>query len=424
MKNANRSNSGTSTVICAVEKGLLFLLVIAVTIPSSAGEASAATRTPPQDAEPNGCLLDASPGQGLPGRLLDGTGIPFIDNAFVVEMNGLISRFGVRPAAYVLDEPGVENGFATRDRYNPRWVDGTVVITLALIQAELGITGQKNNFTMPAIMAHEFGHIYQFKRNTHLPTKLLELQADYLAGWYMGNREGSSQYGIGAFKQDSQSFFEKGDYDFNSPTHHGTPEERGAAILQGYKSSSLSLESVYAESTLWVNAMGQTTSRSNTQAETSSIRGEGSREVGRAGQSRESDGSSFCTNLNSIIHAADNRFHSIRGATDPDGDGHFWSSKISLPGAQECEVEEIEGSSVVCKYQESTSESDLEDKFNDLAKNLEYCLPKWSKTEHTRFKGTDFTESPITVRVAIQRKSSTRHPGYTLRVWVDKDTGD
>jgi hypothetical protein len=124
----------------------------------------------------------------------------------------------------------------------------------------------------------------------------------------------------------------------------------------------------------------------------------------RAGRSQAPEGSSFCANLDSIIQAADSDFRSLRGAPDPYGDGHVWSSRISLPGAQECQVQAPPdpGPSVTCDYQESTSQSDLEDKYAGLAKNRGDCLPRWSKTEHdgpgkyseSIVKETEFKKSP------------------------------
>jgi hypothetical protein len=392
MKHAKSLNSLT----LIFRGALLSLSVIAAGISLSAGGSNKLDGKP-QDDEPNGCLLYASQGQSLQGRLLDGTGIQFIDNAFVVEMNGLISRFGVRPAAYVLDEPGVENGFATRDRYNPRWVDGTVVITLALIKAELGKTGQYNNFTMPAIMAHEFGHIYQFKRNSQMPTKLLELQADYLAGWYMGNREGSSQYGINAFRQDSQSFFEKGDYNFNSPTHHGTPEERNAAILEGYRNASLSLGAVYAKSTQFVNGMGKTTSPAAAGTEISSISSDASTEGQESG--------SFCPNLRTIVKAGGNGFRSIKGTRDaPDVAPNLWNSTVSVIDKTGCMGDDDgdSGTTVTC-YGEGSSD-ELKSQYEKLVSSTRRCLSNWPEHKSSNFDGDNRMEfsGPNNVKVRVE----------------------
>ncbi len=149
----------------------------------------------------------------------------------------------------------------------------------------------------------------------------------------------------------------------------------------------------------------------------------------KVGLSQAPEGSSFCTNLDSIVRAGNDDFRSLLGARDPDGDGQIWSSKISLQGAQECGVYGPASlRSVSCDYQESTSESDLEERYAALVKNLGDCLPKWSKTEtkpeKDLVKETRFLHRPITVRVGITKKASSRHPGYNLEVWIDNDTGD
>jgi hypothetical protein len=340
------------------------------------------------DDNSSGCALSASQGAELQGRLLDGTGIAFIDKAFVTELNGLIYQFGVRPSAFVLDQPGVENGFATRERYNPKWRDGSVVISLALIQAELNKTGTYNNFTMPAIMAHEFGHIYQFKHNSQFPTKLLELQADYLAGWYMGRREGSSLYGLDAFQQDMHSFFEKGDYDFNSPTHHGTGDERTAAIVQGYKNASLSLAAVYSQSSQWVSGRGGNESQSSG--------GQRPGNLASSDQDEKQEPGQFCPDLKAIIRAGRNGFQSVKGKRDaPDVAPDLWTPTVLLSGTTDCvgQDDETFGPNITC-YEEGASLDELEKKYTSLVLSTRNCLSGWTEKSQTRpdiLKGVEFS---------------------------------
>jgi hypothetical protein len=91
-------------------------------------------------------------------------------------------------------------------------------------------------------MAHEWGHIVQYQRGIRWKTtKPLELQVEYLAGWYMAARNPRNML---VFTQAMSSFFSKGDYEFNEPDHHGTPEERVQAIQQGFRDGNLSLSAV------------------------------------------------------------------------------------------------------------------------------------------------------------------------------------
>jgi hypothetical protein len=92
-----------------------------------------------------------------------------------------------------------------------------------------------------SVCAHEFGHIAQYKYDIYHQlvssdqrVKRLELHADFLSGYFAGLR-----------KRDRPDFpaatfaltqFGYGDYTDNIQ-HHGTPEERGAAVVAGYKAS-------------------------------------------------------------------------------------------------------------------------------------------------------------------------------------------
>src|SRR5262249_4636037 len=97
-----------------------------------------------------------------------------------------------------------------------------------------------SGMTVLAIVAHEFGHIVQFRRQlrdrilTGQPTvKRLELHADILAGYYLGARKRENQNL--SFYSAGEVFHRIGDHSFNSPNHHGTPDERGAASEFGFR---------------------------------------------------------------------------------------------------------------------------------------------------------------------------------------------
>ena len=78
-----------------------------------------------------------------------------------------------------------------------------------------------------------FTHEEAFKAGQHLPTVLSELEADFMAGWYMGGRDAFSAWSRYSISQSLKTFYSLGGYSFNSPDFHGTPEERAAAILAG-----------------------------------------------------------------------------------------------------------------------------------------------------------------------------------------------
>ena len=87
------------------------------------------------------------------------------------------------------------------------------------------------------IAAHEGAHILQFfspvgrllaRGDT---ARTMELHADFLAGYYFG-ATGRTERSIDVF---GESLFERGDYDFNSRDHHGTPDERLEAMHRGFR---------------------------------------------------------------------------------------------------------------------------------------------------------------------------------------------
>ena len=95
--------------------------------------------------------------------------------------------------------------------------------------------------SLMGIIAHEFGHIVQFfEQGVHddlskgeSTVRLIELHADFLAGFYAGRRKASRRHldadGLG------DSFVAIGDYHAKHQKHHGTPQERLKALTEGFK---------------------------------------------------------------------------------------------------------------------------------------------------------------------------------------------
>jgi hypothetical protein len=90
------------------------------------------------------------------------------------------------------------------------------------------------------IFAHEAAHLLQYKKRLEFPsTRLRELHADYLAGWYVGRvnrnpREDNKLDEIQIFN----GFYRRGDDDFDNPDHHGSRTERLKAFLEGFEDRS------------------------------------------------------------------------------------------------------------------------------------------------------------------------------------------
>lgn len=148
--------------------------------------------------------------------------------------------FEVLPGFAYYDDYDGHNAFATPEA-KLNHTDGTVLFGQGLLQNLL--SGEDHPaISVSAVCAHEFGHILQFKHNLinivnqgQATVKRSELQADYLAGYYAGVKKTQRQdFNAAVFATTQHSF---GDNMKGSPGHHGTPEERAAAIVAGFKLS-------------------------------------------------------------------------------------------------------------------------------------------------------------------------------------------
>jgi hypothetical protein len=173
-------------------------------------------------------------------ELLTSSGDTDLDRSMSLELSHISDSFTVLPGFGFYDEGDSRhaNAFAINQTIIPN-TEGTVVFGKHLLSAEL-TKHSWGGIAVAGIMAHEFAHIYQYQtsfyqlltqsQQTH---KLLELHADYLAGYYLGlKRLRSGEIDIKAFLD---SLYLRGDMDFNSPTHHGTPMQRKQVMLDGYK---------------------------------------------------------------------------------------------------------------------------------------------------------------------------------------------
>lgn len=84
------------------------------------------------------------------------------------------------------------------------------------------------------VLAHEWGHRAQFTIgwNNYAKPAYRELEADFFSGYYMGL---AKQWYWSQIQTYYNAIYASGDYDFNSPLHHGTPEQRVNAAYLGLK---------------------------------------------------------------------------------------------------------------------------------------------------------------------------------------------
>ena len=234
-----RSLLSTVLALCVISLPLPVYSGLASTQPHNAGGERA--RVIPQGSGIFGCALNAGVssfdelGTVHPG----GTGNPTLDVAIQTDILELQKLYGVGAKMFLLTEANGPNAFAL-SRPVPEVLqrfqlpaqatpDGMVFLGVNLMTNEYR-TKFGTGYAIPSIIAHEYAHILQYKLGFPSRGKWQELHADYLAGWYTGHR---LRFVPQNLAESIEAFFDIGDYDFNNPSHHGTPQERRNTFLAG-----------------------------------------------------------------------------------------------------------------------------------------------------------------------------------------------
>jgi len=167
------------------------------------------------------------------GRHYSSSGNNSLDLAVIAELKKILKVLPINPGFNFIDDTS-PNAFAIPASVIPG-TQRTVYFGLKLLSSEIAEWG---GVALAGLFAHECAHIFQFQNDYSemlggTTQQFVELHADYIAGFYFGKRRSVSKQHVEAF---ASSLFSKGDYDFNNPTHHGTPQERVAAMRRGYES--------------------------------------------------------------------------------------------------------------------------------------------------------------------------------------------
>jgi hypothetical protein len=128
------------------------------------------------------------------------------------------------------------DGFATT---------GDLIVIGDGITSVLANTGIAEDIVWTGILAHEWAHEIQFNNYAEwypngadedpaAATRLTELEADFLAAYYMTHKRGAT-YNWKRVEQFFELFFNIGDCSFASSGHHGTPLQRMEAARLGYE---------------------------------------------------------------------------------------------------------------------------------------------------------------------------------------------
>jgi len=155
-----------------------------------------------------------------------------LDKALIAEVRKLDEVLGINPGYRFLNDGARPNAYATPQTH-VQGTSGTVLFGLTLLQQELRT--EYGGAAIAGIAAHEGAHILQFNHNLRRriggsTAKPMELPADFMAGYYF-SRTGRTERSLIVF---AESLFSKGDYEYNNPDHHGTPQQRVTAMRTGY----------------------------------------------------------------------------------------------------------------------------------------------------------------------------------------------
>lgn len=173
------------------------------------------------------------------GQIYFPSGNVALDNFNQQEGLNLVNTYFVSPRMFYLVDPS-PNAFATPEVVNAFGPDGTILFGQNLMAQQL--SKDPSGASVIAVMAHEFAHLLQFRHGVHQPGKMTELHADFMAGWYLNLR---GRFAWTNLMPTLKIFYELGDYQFNSPTHHGTPAERLQAAEGGFNSGATNAAQAY-----------------------------------------------------------------------------------------------------------------------------------------------------------------------------------
>lgn len=177
-----------------------------------------------------------------PGEITTTTGVIPLDFIIAEQSVRLRSEFGILPELYYMMGSATRNAYASSEK-NSLFSAGTVFLGRDLLLAELA-PSEQGYPAIAGILAHEFAHVLQMMRNGSISNSaMVELHADYLAGYYLGRRGYVPKEDVGLF---ARSLYTAGDPEgYYDMPDHGTGDQRVAAMLAGYHHPGLTLNQAF-----------------------------------------------------------------------------------------------------------------------------------------------------------------------------------
>jgi hypothetical protein len=130
---------------------------------------------------------------------------------------------GIPATVCILYEPSADdkNAYATSD--------GKILFGFYMFYYTVRVYGE---LPVAGVLAHEWGHRVQYTYNwsEYYKPEQRELEADAFSGYYMAL---AKQYAWSQIQSYYNNVYATGDYLFNDPSHHGTPDQRLQATYLG-----------------------------------------------------------------------------------------------------------------------------------------------------------------------------------------------
>jgi hypothetical protein len=164
-----------------------------------------------------------------------------------------VIKVGCEPLELVPDPSCMNVGPGPRGAPQLQSLDGTVLLGVGLLADAVAlpripvVPGAQSAITgwggpMAAVMAHEFGHILQYKNGMRADGPWqMEPHADFMAGWALGGLHPIPAH----FNEAIRTMFNLGDWEFNAVPDHGKPEFRATMIRSGSEAWKLSVREAY-----------------------------------------------------------------------------------------------------------------------------------------------------------------------------------
>lgn len=220
------------------------------------------------DSESVGCSLTAAGLTKVQQNMKPsgGVGLAGIEKEIFSNVLTLRQRYGLRPGAVFFDDSKSPNAYADPKVLVPdgEWggKDGTLLLgeTLFFEQFRNSATDilnrapheqhvqDKHALDAFVILAHEFGHILQFKNGFRpLTFWQLEPHADFMAGWAIDKNWVNALFGDKeeSFENAVRLMFSIGDTAFDDPKHHGEPQFRAAMVQAGQDAHDLPMQAAF-----------------------------------------------------------------------------------------------------------------------------------------------------------------------------------